>query len=435
MQPLTWPARRIPLTLCCLALALVLAGGCTDRSPGPQPETPNETGTTQTPNLLVDRVEAALPDDSPLRAAWAADLEGRGLTRLWLPPEEADPGYLLVHTDRNELVAVNREDGIPLWWTVLEAPVSDTPAFSPYALYVIEDKMLTCLEIESGQVLWRLPLPFAASAGPVVQEIQAGQPNLLIPGLDRRLHALITETEVWPPSSGTHYIKRDDITINRTRLREIWHVRLSGAIAGRPIRAGDRVYTADANNRIYAIDPTRIKLKVPENIEKFTAQGPLIATPAQVGELVVFSSLDRSLYALDSRVANRKWTAPTGYRLETSPVELLDPFTATRYVGCRFGTEGPYGLLNAEDGTLAWESPGGVDAVALFVFRENPDSSRAVAILHNADGSLTARGVTSGEELWRVPAGDFGPYALNTRFPTVFTVMNGRILSALERDF
>lgn len=438
MQPLTSPARRIHLLLLVplLALAAGLLAGCDERSARASSNAAEaDAAAEEAYDLLVNRVRRMLPDAGPLRVDWAADLQGRRLTRVWLPPADADPGILLVHTDRNELVAVERATGVAEWWTVLEAPVMDQPAFTPYAVYVVEDKMLTCLEIESGQVLWRLPLPFAASAGPRVREMEAGKPVILLPGLDRRVHALVTETETWPPEMGTHYVKRDDITIERIRLREIWHHRLSGAVAGRPLRLNDRVYAADSEKRIYAIDPTEVVLKVPQTVATFTTQGPVVAGPARVGDLVVLGSLDRSLYALDSRVQRVQWTYAAGHRIETPPAALHDANTDTLYVASRFGTDGPFGLLRAEDGAPVWQAPDGLEVVGLFEHRENPADTRTVAVLRNNDGSLASRIVSSGEELWRIDAGSFGPFARNERTGAVFTVAGGDILCALERDF
>ncbi len=390
--------------------------------------------------IALRKVQSALPSQSATDVRWAVDLQDRKVTKIWLPPQRLTPSisldldYFLVQTDRHDLIAFHSRSGRPLWWTRLTGPLTGDPSFSQYGLYFIVRSHVICLELHSGEVIWRLNLPFAPSAGPSVHEPNEGKPLLHVPGLDRKIYALEVEKDLWPPKHGAGSVSREDFVMEKWVLNILWRYATYSQIAGRVVYYDRQVFAADTKYNVYAIQSTDLAVGMPKHIRFFRTQGPMVIGPTVVGPHLYVPSRDRNLYCLRRRDVSEEWQYASGHLLEERVYPLVDPFLNKTTIVCKSGVAGPLVGLVDTTGKPRWELKDGKTLVGLFIDPENELKKRAIMVVHNMDASLSGHYASSGEELWRVPGKVFGPFCVNARDPLVYTAaFNSQIVCALQK--
>jgi outer membrane protein assembly factor BamB len=117
------------------------------------------------------------------------------------------------------------------------------------------------------------------------------------------------------------------------------------AIYGRPAVAGDLVYVAGYNGRIYAISAST-RLSQDRDVNKADPQ-PIIGGLVAVGERVYLGSADGRVYALNGTSLEKEWEFKTGGKVWSTPAIEDD----TLYIG---SFDKKLYALNVSDGTEKW---------------------------------------------------------------------------------
>jgi outer membrane protein assembly factor BamB len=118
------------------------------------------------------------------------------------------------------------------------------------------------------------------------------------------------------------------------------------AIYGSPAVAGDLVYIAGYNGRIYAISAST-RLSQDKYVNETNPQ-PIIGGPVVAGDRVYLGSADGGVYALNGASLEKEWEFKTGGKIWSTPA--IDGNTL--YIG---SFDKKLYALNAGDGTKRWE--------------------------------------------------------------------------------
>lgn len=118
------------------------------------------------------------------------------------------------------------------------------------------------------------------------------------------------------------------------------------AIYGNPAVAGDLVYIAAYNGRIYAISAST-RLSQDKYVNEANPQ-PVIGGPAVVGDRLYLGSADGNVYALNGASLEEEWEFKTGGKVWSTPAIEDD----TLYIG---SFDKKLYALDASDGTEKWD--------------------------------------------------------------------------------
>jgi outer membrane protein assembly factor BamB len=118
------------------------------------------------------------------------------------------------------------------------------------------------------------------------------------------------------------------------------------AVYGNPAVAGDMVYVAGYNGRIYEVDAST-RLSQDKYVNETSPQ-PIIGGVVVVGDMVYLSSADGNVYALNAASLEEEWRFETGGKVWSTPV-IED---ATLYIG---SFDKKLYALNAGNGTERWD--------------------------------------------------------------------------------
>ncbi len=436
------------------AMTLLLAGcgsGQNDRTPVKTTKTKQASKSGKTPagkpakrvvapDTLLERVRSLLPKQGPIDVRWALKFKDRRIVKFWLPPERLTPSesldvdYLLLLTNRNDLIALQRRSGKMAWWTHLSGPPTGNPAFTKFGVYLVVRSHIICLELYSGEVVWRLNLEFPPSSGPSVFEPNQGKPIVHIAGLDRKIYAIEVEKTLWPPKHGAGSVTRKDFVMEENLLRILWRYSTYSQIIGDVVYWDHQIYAADALYNVYAIKSSELSIGKPKHVQLYRTQGPITVSPTIIGQYLFVPCRDRNLYCLRRQDISPNWHYAAGFLLETPVYELLDHFINRTTVVLKCGIKGPLTGLRDTDGKVMWELKDGLSVVGLFVDPENELNKRAIMVVRNHDKSLSGHYASSGEQIWRIPAAAFAPFCINAREELIFCGVNsGQVICALQR--
>ena len=118
------------------------------------------------------------------------------------------------------------------------------------------------------------------------------------------------------------------------------------AIYGSPAVAGDLVYIAGYNGRIYAISAST-RLSQDKYVNETNSQ-PIIGGPVVAGDRVYLASADGMVYALDGASLEKEWEFKTGDKVWSTPVIEGD----TLYIG---SFDKKLYALSTDNLSLKWE--------------------------------------------------------------------------------
>jgi outer membrane protein assembly factor BamB len=118
------------------------------------------------------------------------------------------------------------------------------------------------------------------------------------------------------------------------------------AIYGNPAVAGDLVYVAGYNGRIYAVSAST-RLSQDKDVNKANPQ-PIIGAPVVAGDRVYLGSADGRVYALNGASLEEEWEFQSGGKIWSTPVIEGD----TLYIG---SFDKKLYALNVSDGAKKWE--------------------------------------------------------------------------------
>jgi outer membrane protein assembly factor BamB len=232
-----------------------------------------------------------------------------------------------------------------------------------------DDGHLYCLDLEDGQVRWRLRTGGFHSGAPL--ELPDG--------------TLVAATHIRPPCPDAPCAVGLDF-----KGRELWRLPLAGAGATAApalhpngevflvVRSGDILRLAGSTGEVLARQETGLEL---------------VATPALAAHALFACATDGSVRAFDSHSLQELWRVETGSSLLSSPTYLAGDdlvFTA--------GSDGTIRALRAATGRQVWLRPftsNGEPAVF-----SSPSLWSRWVLAAAVDGPVVALGVDQGEPLW-----------------------------------
>lgn len=164
------------------------------------------------------------------------------------------------------------------------------------------------------------------------------------------------------------------------------------AVYGSPAVAGDLVYIAGYNGRIYAISAST-RLSQDRYVNEANPQ-PIIGGPVVAGDKVYLGSADGMVYALNAASLEREWEFQTGGKLWSTPAIADDRL----YIG---SFDKKLYALNASDGTDRWafETDGAIIATPLV--------SGGTVYFGSFDRYLYAVAAAGGSLKWKFEAGSW----------------------------
>ncbi|MBN2713757.1 MAG: PQQ-binding-like beta-propeller repeat protein [Planctomycetes bacterium] len=409
-------------------IVTVLLSGCGGTAPKEQTSTavPEDMKTIEKVSFSTsEAVQSKLSPDSPLQVRWAMNLNGAQVSRMWMPPAELDYDYILVLTKQNELLALHKRNGKPLWSTKVNNDLTGDPFFSPYGVYFVVQSYLNAIERHSGEPIWRVKLPFPPSAGPVVHEDAEKLPTAFVPGLDRKVYAIEVEMATWPPKVGHRGLTREDFTYQKEICRIIWRYPAHGGIAGNLAISGRTIFLADNTNKAYSITTTQLTFGKPEEVEMVRTQGPMTAGPAVIGPYIAVASRDKNLYCYHLRDMTVNWHYAAGNILTQPAYYITDENTNRTTVVILCGSTGPLAGINDTDGKVAWEIKNADKIVAKVIETENEADKKGTMLILNKDKTISGHYIINGEKIWSTSMKGFDSVMQNTSNEYVYATTNG----------
>lgn len=164
------------------------------------------------------------------------------------------------------------------------------------------------------------------------------------------------------------------------------------AIYGPPAVAGDLVYIAGYNGRIYAISAST-RLSQDKYLDETNPQ-PIIGGPVAAGDMVYLGGSDGKVYALNATSLEKEWEFRTGGKIWSTPAIDGD----TLYVG---SFDKKLYALDAGDGTKKWEFETEGAIISTPLVYDN------TVYIGSLDRHLYAVDTTDGSLRWRFMAGSW----------------------------
>ncbi len=171
----------------------------------------------------------------------------------------------------------------------------------------------------------------------------------------------------------------------------LWRFHTGATINGTPAYdpALGRVYFGATDKRLYALDVRGLYLW------SFETNDSVVARPLVFGDLVIFGSQDRTVYALDAEHGTVRWKVTTGGPLVSSPALSAGVVVIGSYDGTVYG-------LDPSSGRIRWRYAAGAAIEAPIVAGDDV----AYIATRDADTPLAALDAATGQELWRARADD-----------------------------
>lgn len=207
-------------------------------------------------------------------------------------------GRVIVASQGGGLYALDGANGEQIWHIQLDGLLFGSPTVDGRRIYVANDQgKLYGVEFETGRVDWN-----AFVAGGVYAPVVADDGSLVL-----------TTTE------GATYL------LNATDGKEIWHYDAGGA-SGAAVTL-DSIIVGSENGGITSIarETGKIQWLVPS--------GAAVTVPPTIVEGLVLVASGRTIYGLDVRTGEQRFTFATGYAVQISPVIVNEHI----YVGGRDG--------------------------------------------------------------------------------------------------
>ena len=227
---------------------------------------------------------------------------------------------------------ISQANGIkPLWIFKCEDEIRSTPLYYQNSLYIgCYDNNLYALNAGDGEFQWKYP-----TEGGVVSRPVAYEDNVYFGSEDHRLHVVGARSGkvVWtyytdgPVRSSVRiaeshaFFGSDDQCLHAVNVnsgRAAWKFETSDPIRSTPYVANDMVYVGNEAGDFLTVD-FRGELKW-----RFHAKRAVTSSPTINKQMIVFSSLDGTLYALDHRNGFVIWRFRLGKGSVSSPCVMDD---------------------------------------------------------------------------------------------------------------
>ena len=200
-------------------------------------------------------------------------------------------GTLYIGSYDNNLYALDAADGKFQWKYPTDGGIVSRPALFEGNVYVgSEDKRLHVVSARSGKVVWTY-----FTNGPIRSSPRIAEGHVFIGSDDTHLHA---------------------VNINSGRMA--WRFETADFVRSTPFVMNDLVYVGCETGDYYAVD-FRGELKW-----RFRAKRAITSSTTGAGQMLYFSSMDGTLYSLDSRNGWVIWRFRLGKASISTPCVMDD---------------------------------------------------------------------------------------------------------------
>ena len=266
---------------------------------------------------------------------WATQLSGQMASS---PAIAGDLAYFT--TTRGRVVALGVADGVRRWTARIGTSSESSPLIVDGGVFVgTLDGEVVRLDAATGRVVWR-----ARAAGDVKASLALAGPNVVVGDYAGTVSAYnrATGSVAWRTKSpGPRF-------------------RGSGRFYGGPAVAYGRIYIANINSRVLALQADTGR------IAWVRALGDLVYSSAAVSERTVFvGSYDRKLYALDAVTGRVRWSADVGERISGSASVVGSHVYVSTLA--RGGRKGITFAFDVATGKETWRFPDGRYSPAVAV--------------------------------------------------------------------
>ncbi len=228
--------------------------------------------------------------------------------------------------------SISQGNGIkPLWTFKCEDEIRGTPLNYQNTIFIgCYDNNLYAINASDGEFLWKYP-----TDGGIVSKPMAYEDNIFFGSEDHRLHVISARSGkvVWTYftdgpirssvriAEGHAFLGSDDQSLHAVNVnsgRSVWKFDTSGPVRSTPYIANDLVYVGNEQGDFFAVD-FRGELKW-----HFRAKRGITSSPTISGQMIIFSSLDSTLYALDQLNGFVTWRFRLGKGSISSPYIMDD---------------------------------------------------------------------------------------------------------------
>lgn len=353
------------------------------------------------PRGTRDSAAAAAPAKAPAPGGMALGEEAlseHGFIPLWTksPTEGAFQNvYLLpegifavvrpvANSTAWRLIRYKLDDGLPMWIYDLDEPLRFAPVAYHYGpsdqaraneLYILQKDVVRCLDLQYGAEMWRIPLQFPVSCGPVVDETQ-----YYLGSLNGRIYAMPKNKpyEAWQHISGGEIKSPGTLGANR------------------------EVYFTSVDKTVYRLESASGWLA--GKSWSFATGGRIFGSPVFFSRWIFVGSTDFKLYSFETD-GTHAWEFPAESAILTTPTVMSlrpdKPLVICTSRDDRRGQEkNMMWTLDAKTGEMLWQKENMERAIGI--------GRRAVYVLKEQGGKrIIAFDALKGEELASLPVGAF----------------------------
>ncbi len=303
-----------------------------------------------------------------------------------------------------------------------------TSTYRDFTTYEPGAAEYTCLDIYTGEVLWKLPLETSSNGEGtciaygnlyLTPVTVSGQPNPSSVGTghmtSQEVMCISSQSTDWPMfgKDPTHMAEGS----GPTNIQVKWKFLTGGAVISSPAVVSDVVYFGSNDGNIYAV-----KANTGEKIWNFSTGFKVMSSPAVVGGKLYTGTDSGSLFCLDANTGTQLWKTPTGgvtfSSVNVGPIIKSSPTVISDkvYVGA---LDNKTYCINANNGEIIWTFDCGGPVYATPAVSEG--ALYIGACTPNPNGTLYKLNADTGELIWQkgLPYSERDNYRSYYASPTV----------------
>lgn len=264
-------------------------------------------------------------------------------------------GVLYIASYDHNLYTLDAGNGKFLWKYATSAGIPGKPAVTESNLYIgSEDNYLHAVSRRTGSRVWQYP-----GDGPFRSSPSISQGHVFIGSDDGYLHAvnLNTGRPAWRADAGgsirsTPFITKDYIYVG-TELNELlcldfggnikWRFRTKRAVTSSPTIKDDIVYFTSIDSTLYALDANTGWAHW-----RFRLGRGSVSSPVVIDKFLYVGAADHQIYCVNAQTSKEMWKYKTEHQISASPIFYKDAI----YVG---SVDKQFYCLEAGTGQLRWK--------------------------------------------------------------------------------
>ena len=342
------------------------------------------------PNYGFDKARTHyLPLKENLRPPFAERWKLSGSILLEFPPAMGGRSLFLLKNN-GALYALDRGTGKVQWKRKLGYLAASQPAYADGVVYVVllqrgkgvNSGRVAAIRAKDGTTKWSRKLPSRAESSPLLHQ----------------------GTLAFGSEDGTVYGLRASDGFIR------WRYKASGAVKGGLALDGDKLFFGDYGGKVHAIRAAtgRKVWETGTSGGRFgLAAGNFYSTAAAAFGRIYIGNTDGFVYSFSTRDGKLAWRKKTGGFVYSSPAVANVPGgKPTVYIG---SYDQRFYALDAKNGSVRWSRraggriSGGATVLGDLVF------------FSTLNGTTTAVGARTGQQVWKTQRGKFNPIVSNGR--------------------